>query len=294
MPRTMSVIIPTYNRREALTRALLALDRQTHPRAGYEVIVIDDGSTDGTAESLGLLRFSYRLKLISRPHGGPAAARNSGLRVAEGETALFLNDDCLAAPNLLAEHDTYRDRHGECAVLGHIEWAAECLPPPLLQPMVRDYYFPFHLIPDPDNVPFTFFITGNLSMPMSMLKAVGGFDETFFEAAFEDIELGYRLSRRGLRLRYNPRAVAHHLHAVDFDSLCDRQRRVAYWLCAFLAKHPAARPHYPGIKAYADGFPVQKPHCLGVILSYYSYRGLVEGERAFFAPPPAEGKPNPR
>ncbi|MGE5578211.1 MAG: glycosyltransferase family 2 protein [Syntrophothermus sp.] len=274
----ISVIIPTYNRVNALRRALHALDNQTEEGGPFEAIVIDDGSTDGTATYLqGAARavaFSYPLRHIRQEHKGPAAARNLGLGTAAGGTVLFLNDDCLAAPDLLAQHRKYRREFGECAVLGHIHWSPEIFLAPEVRDLVKEFYFPYYQIQDHENVSFAFFITGNLSVPLQKVREAGGFDEYFSEAAFEDIDLGYRLQRLGVRMRYNPEAVAFHFHDLDFDSLCDRQEKIAYWLYAFLAKHPEAEPFYAGIKEFAQEFPLKKAHCLRVILSYLGHRGL--------------------
>ena len=86
-----------------------------------------------------------------------------------------------------------------------------------------------------------------------MLKA-GGFDEDFREASCEDIELGYRLYRAGLPMRYDPGALAYHLHRLDFDDLFDRQRKFAYWLAIFLKKHPQAKAYYASLPAENDYF----------------------------------------
>ena len=112
-----SVVIPTYQRRDTVVRNVQALERQT--QRDFEVIVVVDGSTDGTAEALGRLDLSFALTVHEQPNRGQASARNAGAAVAQGELLLFLDDDMEADPALLAEHDRSR-REGVEFVLGHV------------------------------------------------------------------------------------------------------------------------------------------------------------------------------
>ncbi len=268
-----SVIIATRNRADALKRCLQALDRQEESGKPFEVIVVDDGSTDGTETSAKNNSYKFPLKYIKQEARGPAAARNTGLEKACGDIALFLNDDCLAIPGLLTRHRVTHPGQYECTVLGRIEWAPEYDADPLLKELVDKHYFPYYQIVDREEVSFAYFITGNLSVPLQKVKEAGGFDERFSEAAFEDIELGYRLDKMGLNMKYDPEALAYHLHDLDFNALFDRQQKVAYWLNAFLEKHPEAQKLYPGADS-APGLPVYNRSCLEMILRYASYRGL--------------------
>lgn len=274
----ISVVIPTYNRREALMRALRSLDRQESEGRPFEVIVADDGSTDDTIAALteSALSFSFPFDYLAQDRRGPAAARNAALRRAAGGIVLFLNDDCLAAPDLLARHRAMHRRFGEGAVLGRIAWSPEIKLRPEINEIIERYYFPYEQISDRENVSFAFFITGNLSLPRARVLKAGGFDEDFREASCEDIELGYRLYRSGLPIRYEPAALAYHLHELDFDSLFDRQRKFAYWLAVFLAKHPGARAFYPVLPAEHDYFTVPKRECMQLLLKYAAHRGFKE------------------
>lgn len=277
----ISVIIPTCNRLPVLKRVLGTLEKQTKEGGPFEVIVIDDGSKDGTAEYLASAGLSFSCSCIRQQRQGPAAARNAGLKRARGETVLFLNDDCLAAPDLLFQHRRGRQKFGECAILGRIEWSAEIPLLPEVRNLIKIYYFPFGKIKTPWNVHFAYFITGNLSMPLKKVLEVGGFDEDFTDAAYEDIELGYRLWQSGSRLCYNPGAVALHVHHLNFDEFCDRQRKVAYWLYAFLAKHPEVMNLYPGLSNYIEKFPFTNKDSYNLILNYMMYRGASAGREAF-------------
>ena len=99
----VSVIIPTYNNGGVLARTLGALLTQTFPPDRYEIVIIDDGSTDGTAEMVGRLRGPVAIRYVAQPKSGRAAARNLGARVARGRILLFLDSDFFADPALVAE-----------------------------------------------------------------------------------------------------------------------------------------------------------------------------------------------
>src|SRR5947207_2978022 len=119
----LSVIIPTHNRAALLSECLRALEAQSAPRDAFEVLVLDDGSTDETRRMLEGRPFDLRLRSYFRPHGGANAARNHGAAAAAGRLLLFLGDDMLAAPDLVAAH---LGAHARCpeestGVLGHIE-----------------------------------------------------------------------------------------------------------------------------------------------------------------------------
>src|SRR5947209_4843962 len=122
----LSVIIPTYNRRPILERCLGALARQTVGSEAFEVIVVDDGSSDGTLAALA--EWARALPYVLRPEAqenqGPAAARNRGLAAARAPWVLFLGDDILATPALIEQHLVWHahDPGDELAVLGFITW----------------------------------------------------------------------------------------------------------------------------------------------------------------------------
>jgi glycosyltransferase involved in cell wall biosynthesis len=235
-----SVVIPTFQRPATLRRVLdaLALQREA---PDFEVVVVDDGSTDGTRSMLESYRPSYPFRFLSQANAGPAAARNRGVREARGVTILFLGDDTVPEPPLLAVHARAHREAGSdrVAVLGYTTWPEERRVTPFLH-HINEYglQFGYGLIEDPESVPFNFFYTSNISLPRALLFEAKLFDTTFPYAAWEDIEISYRLTRRGMRILYRPQAVARHYHDISFASFRHRQHSSGESAAVFYGKHP--------------------------------------------------------
>ena len=124
-PIRLSVVIPTFNRRHVLERTLPSLLAQYFPPENYEVIVVVDGSTDGTAEMLGDLKPKCAFRVLESAHRGPGAARNLGMRAAVGDLVLFLDDDLVCTPGLLREHCASHPDSDASLVYGQIFIAPE-------------------------------------------------------------------------------------------------------------------------------------------------------------------------
>jgi glycosyltransferase involved in cell wall biosynthesis len=239
--RYFSVVIPTYKRLPMLLRVLDALDAQIDAPE-FEVIVIDDGSGDATASVVRERSAkNYVLTFRSQSNAGPGQARNHGVSLAAGRYVLFIGDDTVPEPRFLAEHARgHRDANDDplMACLGFTGW------PPgervtAFMDYINDYglQFGYKLIRDGEIVPFNFFYTSNISLDREVL---GGepFDTTFPAAAWEDIELAFRLDARGLKIRYNGRAVTRHYHPMTVDSFTRRQYTVGRSGAIFYRKHP--------------------------------------------------------
>lgn len=230
---SLSVIITTYNRKEILKKCLNALFNQTYDQAQYEIIVIDDGSTDGTEELVKSMakESPWVLRYFKQEKKGPAAARNVGIKNANGKIALFIGDDIVAAPTLLEEHSKWHGQYSDnnVAVLGYLTWSPEIEITPFMRWLENGGpQFHFWQIKDKIEVdPQSYFYTSNISLKREfLLKNNGFFDENFLYAAYEDIELGYRLKRKGLILKYNKDAIAYHHHYTSLRSACRRMIKV--------------------------------------------------------------------
>jgi glycosyltransferase involved in cell wall biosynthesis len=220
-----SVVIPTYNRLDMLLRVIDALEAQVDAPA-FEVIVINDGSTDDTDRVISQRKgITFR----TQANAGPGRARNHGVTLATGKFVVFIGDDTVPEPRFLAEHarvhrEANDDPHVAC--LGYTGWPAGERVTAFMD-YINDYglQFGYKLIKDGDIVPFNFFYTSNISIDRALLAA-HPFDTTFPSAAWEDIELAYRLDSLGLKIRYNARAVTRHYHPMTVDSFARRQYTV--------------------------------------------------------------------
>lgn len=237
-----SVVIPTYNRAPILARTLRALPADNADFTDYEVIVVDDGSTDGTADVVHQMQESFPVALhyLRQPNRKQGAARNLGARQAAGDYLIFLGDDTIPASDFLREHArSHLDRDCRHVVIGYTRWA-EDFPVTRFMEYIGEqgWQFGFSLIENPEDLPFNFFYTSNVSLARAFFWEGGGFDEGFQEYGWEDIELSLRLKKQGMRLTYNPRAVAYHHHPTSLCSFIQRQRKVGCSAWNFYQRHP--------------------------------------------------------
>lgn len=192
----ISVVIPTFNRALLLERCLESFSKQTFPHDNFEVLVVDDGSSDQTRALLQQKYFSFKLSPLFCEHGGAAKARNRGIAEARGSIVLFTDDDCLPAPDFLKEHCKAHQKSGNLVVRG-----------PIL--VVRTFQEIFYKTPSFFSLSMNFFCTSNASIERSILVELGGFDESF--PRWEDAELAFRLRKRGLKMSFVMKAMVHHL-----------------------------------------------------------------------------------
>ncbi len=223
--KSLSVIIPTYNRKDVLAKALDGYLAQSSAQLVDELLIVDDGSTDDT-ESM-VREFSRRspitIRYLRQANKGPAAARNLGIREARSSIILFTDSDIVPERELVAQHLEWHRNNPQtgAAVLGYVTWPPEIK----VTPFMRWYgeegaLFAYRQLRGQREIDFHFFYTCNLSLKTDFLRACGGFDEDFKSASWEDTELAYRLHKAGLRLLYNPRAVAFHHQFFTFDEAC--------------------------------------------------------------------------
>ncbi|MEO9263016.1 MAG: glycosyltransferase family A protein [Candidatus Baltobacteraceae bacterium] len=189
----------TYNRAHLLERVLDACFEQTIDSGGYEVVLVNDGSTDETAQVIGRAqtRASCRFVVINQANSGLAKGRNAGIAGASGERIIFIDDDVLPLPNFVEEHLRSHERAPHAIVRGgaiNVE-NFDDLPPPVWS--VKHYSG-------------NFFWTTNVSVPLRTIRAIGGFNESFSEYGWEDIDVGLRLRFGGVRALFNPKALAYH------------------------------------------------------------------------------------
>lgn len=234
-----SIVIPTYNRSEKLKECLLTLFKQEYAKSEYEIIVVDDGSQDATLQVLKTIKKQspVPLSFFNQPNSGQGTARNKGIATAHGELILLLGDDIVALPSLLAEHDRVHKAHPEenAAVLGFITWHPKLTITPLMRFMERGgaifgkfggHQFAFDLLEGKSVADYRFFYTSNISLKRSLLMRFQ-FDPWFSSYGWEDIELGYRLTKKAsLVLYYEPDAIAYHDHPMTNEQFANRMRAI--------------------------------------------------------------------
>jgi len=225
----VSVIVPTFNRKHLIEVALQSLLNQTYSRDRYEIIVIDDGSTDGTESTIRTIvdRDPDRIRYLEENHRGPASARNLGLREAKGEIVIFTGDDCIADKELLAEHATYHKKLGNIAVLGIVKNHPN-IPRTSLVEYLENSFEQFHYSAiassNMKEVSFHFFFTSNVSVRKEVLSSVGLFNELYKYPAWEDIDLGHRIQKRlRIPIVFNENAVVYHCHPTSLIRAMKRE-----------------------------------------------------------------------
>ena len=232
----ISVLVPTFRRLDALERTLAALVDQSLSHADFEVVVVDDGSQDGThaflqifSESTGM-QFHY---LVLKENGGPARARNFGLSRCRADVVLIIGDDIEPAKDLVATHLHSHEQNpdSEHALLGHVSFPQELKPTAFMRWLEqggRKYFFNYQdLVPGKEAGPL-FFYTCNVSVKKTLLDRTGWFDESFPYASHEDLELGFRLAAEGMIMIYEPNAAGSHFHMLTIQGIARRIYLMGY------------------------------------------------------------------
>jgi glycosyltransferase involved in cell wall biosynthesis len=254
-PLLLSVVIPTKNRCHILPLTLQALEAQTGLDGSFEVIIADDGSTDGTPELLeGGQRFRFAMRSIRLTSGGPGRARNRAIALAQAARVLLLGDDTPPRSDALACHvEAAAGR--EIGVQGRIEWETGA---PItrvmrfLSPEGAQFYFKG--LRHGESIPYTAHYASNYSAPTRWFLE-DPFDEGFRSAAFEDTELAYRWTRKGRTTIYWENAVCAHRHHYErIEAFLRRQQ------AAGLGARRAVRLH-PGLAART----ILQPFAVGVL-----------------------------
>jgi GT2 family glycosyltransferase len=215
----LSVIIPSYNRRASLLRLLTSLATQSLTPSAFEVLVVDDGSTDGTPTMLAGLRLPYALRTLQQPNSGPGAARNRGVRAASAELIVFLDDDTAPVPGLLERHVQLHSQHKDAVIIGPMVPPADWQRPAWIrweEDMLEDQYRAM-LAGEFECTPRQFY-TANVSLHRSRFLEAGGFDSTFKRA--EDVELAYRMRDQGAQFVFDAEAAVYHYAERTFEAWC--------------------------------------------------------------------------
>jgi glycosyltransferase involved in cell wall biosynthesis len=237
----LSALVCTYDRAELLRGTLESLCQQTLPQDQFEVVVVDDGSSDHTQQVVAA--FEQRLPLVHsyQRNAGLASARNHALYLASGELALLVDDDDLAEPELLHRHLRAHRQHpaANVAVLGFTKLAPGIAGDPLMHFVteVGGFLFSYPFLKRRKYLDFSHFWGGRSSCKRSFLIEHGVFNPVF-RFGCEDIELAYRLSKHDFKVVYEPRAVSVMVRPFDFDGFCRRLYRQGQSNQVFSRLHP--------------------------------------------------------
>lgn len=238
----IAAVVPTYNRSELLKRTLQGFCGTIHNELLREIIVVDDGSTDSTCQTVMQFKDRLPVKYLSQPKRGVSSARNLGLREARAPIVLFLDDDVIPSPQLIRKHSEFHQRRPELesVLLGYVTWSPELV----ITPFMRWYgefggLFGFSRLQSDRLADPRFLYTCNLSFKTEFLRRYGGFNEAL--TVLEDHELGYRLAKHGMKMSFQKEALGYHYQTFTFEQACQRLGRYSSGLPAFLSTDAGQR-----------------------------------------------------
>jgi len=249
----LAVVIPTHQRRDLLLKVLAALAEQTVTPERFEVMVVCDGCTDGSAAAA---RDASRadgpapglaITVLEQENSGAATARNRGVASSTAPLLLFVDDDMIAAPDLLEVHLDAHGRRPGGIVLGAMPVHPDSPRSYLTRGLSRWTERRNARLSDPEaEIPADEVLTGQMSMARSTFERLGGFDVRYTAGGTfggEDVELGWRARRLGIPLLYEPRAVSQQVYRKTFRGLCENIRHAGAADLLMAAEHPEVAPH---------------------------------------------------
>lgn len=252
----ISLIIPTHNRCGILTLVLRELERQSLSRDLFEVIVVDDKSTDNTALLLERIVTPYKLTVKTLDtNSGPATARNAGAELASGKYLAFIGDDTIPNRHLLFRFLVHHTKLDDNSVIqGYTDWHPQ-IPPDDFHQWLHGSLPPTRgglqanwnslksgngtWISEETVMPAGWFLTTCISLPRALFYSAGGFSPMFKEAVWEDIEFGARLRSLSVaKTFFNPNCITLHYHKQTLDGFINRQIKEGRWRLTLASLRP--------------------------------------------------------
>ena len=235
----ISIVIPTYNRKPILEKCLYALEKQrfTDSKVNtYEIVLVDDGSTDGTLEWLDKNTNDFpHVHCFVQNHLGPASARNLGIEKAKGDIIIFIDSDLVVTKSFLQSH-------ADALVKGEEKLGNDRLFTYGSVINTCNFNNPTAEVYKVTDFSAAFFATGNVAIARKWLEKAGLFDISFKQYGWEDLELGVRLKKLGLKLIKCPEAVGYHWHPAfnlkQIPSLINQEIERGKMGVLFYQKHP--------------------------------------------------------
>ncbi len=240
----ISIVIPCYNAEKSLGLCLEALSKQTLAKDWWEVLIVDDGSCDRSREIAQKWQEAYKfsLQVYCQAHQGVGAARNLGVMRARGKIILFLGADVIADSDLLEKHSKVHEKFSQekIAVLGFVTWHPQLIITPFMYWLEHGGpQFAYYKIKGKKWVNYEFFYTCNISLKKSFLIKYGLFAAKEFPVyGWEDLELGYRLEKKGLKIYYERGAGGFHFHPQTLDGVLSRMKKAGAMAVVFDRLHP--------------------------------------------------------
>lgn len=225
----ISVIVPAFNAEACLAECLEALLIQTCRRTRYEILVVDDGSTDRTAE----IARQFDVQLVQQPNSGPAAARNRGAKEANGEIFLFTDADCAPAYDWIEKMAAPMQDPEVVGVKGVYRTHQRELVARFVQLEYEDKY---RRMTGQESIDFI--DTYSAAYRRRVFNENGGFDVYFPTPSVEDQEFSFRLARKGYKLVFLPDAIVYHRHDTTLGQYWRRKFNIGYWKAHLLRWHP--------------------------------------------------------
>jgi GT2 family glycosyltransferase len=256
-PSRLGIVIPTVGRVEILERTLDHLARQRVGSDLFEVALVHGEGSDTDALEAMVAGLPYRVHRLSSSASDASSQRNVGWRALSTALILFLGDDILASPRLIAAHLEAHRRHAglEVGVLGHVRWSRRPRPTPFMRWLEHGIQFDYRGLRPGQEAHWWRFYTANASVKRELLERVNGFDAEHFPFGYEDLDLGARMADHGFRLIYEPAATAEHLHPQTLEDWRQRVWRIAVSERAFCDRHPGTRPYFWNLFAEAAAHP---------------------------------------
>ncbi len=273
-----SIVIPTFNKASRLKYMLCGLQDQDIGKDEFEVIIINDGSTDDTEEVVKQFEDKINIKFIFEENSGQATARNKGIAIAQNEIILFLDDDILVGPDLVRLHVEEHSKNSNSIVLGKIN----LVPASNFDEVAKiidseGYQQAFCKIADYtcedwyldmveaiyrkglNDIAWICFTGGNSSIEKKDIENLHGFDTEFYRWGPEDIELGYRCKKAGLKFRYCNNLLGFHIDKYKdrAQMMSDTARNVKY----LKDKYPGDSSIENYINYTCGGFSLEELYC---------------------------------
>ncbi len=232
----ISVIIGTYNQCSILQKVLPYYEHQSAKPESFEVVVVDSTSNDGSVEFLKSYKPNFQFSYKIQENNGKAGARNTAAKLAKGTILLITDADMIPGENFIQGHIDAHQNATKPACFEGLAWNLKTLDfppdPATLTPQVGRH--PGHMV----RLGWYYFLTGNISIPKELFWANNGFDETFKGYGWEDLELGYRLSKQKVPLYYLKTAVNYHYHVISVEDEIERNEEKGKSALMLLRLHP--------------------------------------------------------